>query len=153
MSELTIKETIERIDQLIDAGRGDPGRLDYIRESLRNNKVLFKSDRQYLESLLESYVEFKSPETQSSPLLPRVKKLIDSGSGDYGRLQSIYESLLKGKSLYQSDYNYVQKKFDDLSTTSTYEGHNTVDEITPQQTLSSGSVRGTMPKGWHIDSG
>ena len=44
MQELTIEETIERIGQLIDHGEGDVRRLDHIRESLRNNKILFNTD-------------------------------------------------------------------------------------------------------------
>ena len=58
MEELTIEETIDRIGQLIDTGKGDPSRLDNIRESLRNNKTLFTSDRLYIEKILDSSVGF-----------------------------------------------------------------------------------------------
>ena len=103
------------------------GRLDHIRESLRNNKILFNTDRLYLEKLLESSFEFKDEEVPQSTLLPLVDKLIDSGAGDYGRLQSIHDALSKGRSLYQSDYNYVQRKLNELSS-------NTANLITDERT-------------------
>ena len=153
MTKLTIQETIERIDQLIDAGEGDAGRLDNIRESLRNNKVLFNSDTRYLEKLLDSSIVFKYDETPQSPLLPHVKKLIDSGFGDYGRLQSIYDALLKGKSLYQSDYNYIQRKLDESSIKSgdiDNDEKTTLAQIDDKSESSQDTIKtsGAMPKGW-----
>ncbi|MDH3657567.1 MAG: hypothetical protein OEM77_05470, partial [Nitrosopumilus sp.] len=154
MTELTIQQAIERIDQLIDAGRGDAGRLDNIRESLRNNKTLFNSDTQYLEKLLESSIVFRYEEPPPSPLLPHVKKLIDSGSGDHGRLQSIYDSLLKGKSLYQSDSNYLQKKLNESSSES--DEIPAVEKTTLTQTDDKNQssqdpikTSDVMPKGWN----
>ena len=58
MQKLTIEEIIDQIGKLIDAGKGDPSRLDNIRESLRNNKTLFTSDRIYVEKLLYSSIDF-----------------------------------------------------------------------------------------------
>ncbi|MDH5463941.1 MAG: hypothetical protein OEW49_06490, partial [Nitrosopumilus sp.] len=115
MQKLTIEETIDRIGQLIDTGRGDPSRLDNIRESLRNNKTLFTSDKLYVEKLLDSSIDFTRKESPQHPLLPHVKKLIDSNSGDLGRLQYIYDALLHGKSLYESDHNYIQRKLNEVS--------------------------------------
>ncbi|MDH5569784.1 MAG: hypothetical protein OEX98_08355, partial [Nitrosopumilus sp.] len=122
MQELTIEEAIDRIDQLIDAGIGDPSRLDNIRESLRQNKTLFTSDRLYVEKLLDSSITFTHKESSQNPLLSDVQKLIDTGSGDHGRLQSIYAALLQGRSLYQSDYNYVQRKLNEISDNFTNTG-------------------------------
>ena len=96
MIELTLSEIIHKIGSTIDAGRYDASRLDNIRESLRHDKPLFNSDQLYLEKVLGSSFTIKDDvEISSSPLLPKVKKLIDSGSGDYGRLQSIHDLLFK----------------------------------------------------------
>ena len=115
MVELTTSEIIEIIDRLIEVGKYDPGRLDNIRQSLKQDRPLFNSDQQYLQKLLGSPIVLKNEDVSPDPRLPLVKKLIDSGSGDYGRLQSIHDLLLKGKSLYQSDQTYLQKKLDEIS--------------------------------------
>ena len=109
MKELTNHDIIERIDGLIEEGIGDPGRLDNIRESLRKGKTLFNSDMQYLENLLGPFVQSEPKEIHPDPLLPMVEKLIEAGTGDPGRLQSIHDSLLKGKPLFHSDENYLKK--------------------------------------------
>ncbi|MDH3486723.1 MAG: hypothetical protein OEL82_01590, partial [Nitrosopumilus sp.] len=145
MQELTIEETIDRIDQLIDTGRGDPSRLDNIREYLRNNKRLFTSDRLYVEKLLDSSINFTRKESPQNPLLPHVKKLIDSGFGDHGRLQFIYNALLQGKSLYQSDHNYVQRKLNEIpnNSTNTHIDKKITIEQTDRQNLSSQEIAET----------
>ena len=153
MVEFTISEIIERIDSLIDAGEYDAGRLDNIRESLRRNKPLFNSDQLCLEKLLGSPIIFKNEEVFSDPLLPLVKKLIDSGTGDYGRLQSIYDLLLKGKSLYQSDQVYVKKKLDEISHDSTnlhVDEEVTLIETSDENQSSKDTLhkKGALPKGW-----
>ncbi|MDH5697991.1 MAG: hypothetical protein OEY54_05620, partial [Nitrosopumilus sp.] len=118
MDKLTISEAIKRIDSLIDAGKYDVSRLDNIRKSLKYGKILFNSDQQYLEKLLGSPITYEDKEITHNPLLPLVKQLIDSGSGDYGRLQYIYDLLLKGRSLYHSDQVYLQKKLDETANNS-----------------------------------
>ncbi|MDH3395699.1 MAG: hypothetical protein OEL52_06045, partial [Nitrosopumilus sp.] len=153
MVELTISEIIEGIDDLIEAGEYDAGRLDNIRESLRHNKPLFNSDQLYLEKLLGSPIIIKNEEISPNPLLPFVKKLIDSGSGDYGRLQSIYDLLLKGKSLYQSDQIYLQKKLDETSDDSIsldIDDKDTLVETKDENQSSKDTLhtKGAMPKGW-----
>ena len=57
-------------------------------------------------------------EFHPDPLLPLVEKLIEEGTGDPGRLQSIHNSLLKGKPLFHSDENYL-KKLEESSLDST----------------------------------
>ena len=54
MTPLTLSQTIEKVEQMIDIGKGDPGRLYHILESLKNNKILYHSDQAYLESKLNS---------------------------------------------------------------------------------------------------
>ena len=153
MVELTISEIIEIIDRLIEVGKYDPGRLDNIRQSLKHNRPLFNSDQQYLQKLLGSPIVLKNEDISPDPRLPLVKKLIDSGSGDYGRLQSIHDLLLKGKSLYQSDEIYLQKKLDEISDDSTslgVDGSATLveSEDEHQPSVDTLHTKGAMPKGW-----
>ena len=154
MIELTLPEIIQKIDNEIEAGQYDASRLDNIRESLRRNKPLFNSDQLYLEKILGSTFVIKEKEEISpDPLLPKVKKLIDSGSGDYGRLQSIYDLLLNGKSLYQSDLNYLQKKLEEIEDNSDVSHDDekatsaeTVNDNQPSKDIH--STKGSLPKGW-----
>ena len=52
----------------------------------------------------------------SEDLLKEIEHFISSGLGDLGRLQHIKESLLKGKTLYMSDQNYLDKLISEHST-------------------------------------
>ena len=108
---LTINETVSKIENLIETGNGDPGRLNYIMDFIKNNKPLYKSDLQYLEKKLNSKISaIVSEEKKSNPDLEIVQKLINSGIGDVGRLQFISEMLTEGKPLYQSDRHYIESK-------------------------------------------
>ena len=148
MKELTNEEIIGRIGQLIDNGKGDPGRLDSIRQAIQNNRILFNSDRQYLDKLLDFAPMTKTSKVSqnTNPFLLKVKRLIDSGIGDYGRLQYIYEFIQNGKSLYQSDYDYLQRKLSELPD----EPSSSETEI--QKPLENKPIRETMPKGWSSES-
>ncbi|MGB6464539.1 MAG: hypothetical protein WBF38_10000 [Nitrosotalea sp.] len=50
-------ELIEHVLHLIDAKKGDNGRLTYILSMLQEDKPLYISDRKYLESLISTYIE------------------------------------------------------------------------------------------------
>jgi len=50
------------------------------------------------------------PIISPSEAIIRIKKLIDSKSGDEGRLRYIAETLQKGKPLFRSDQNYLNRK-------------------------------------------
>lgn len=50
-------ELIEHVLHLIDAKKGDNGRLNYILSMLQEDRPLYISDRKYLESLISMYVE------------------------------------------------------------------------------------------------
>lgn len=51
------EDLIEHVLYLIDAKKGDGGRLNYILSMLQDNRPLYISDRKYLESLISTYVE------------------------------------------------------------------------------------------------
>lgn len=56
-------DIINSVKQLIDLGKGDPGRLDYILEMLTNDRILPLSDQKYLENLIPLYLGGKDPES------------------------------------------------------------------------------------------
>ncbi|MDE1766659.1 MAG: hypothetical protein KGI27_10375 [Thaumarchaeota archaeon] len=53
----TSDELIEHVLYLIDAKKGDNGRLNYILSMLQDGRPLYISDRKYLESLISTYIE------------------------------------------------------------------------------------------------
>ena len=107
---LSLSQTISKVDALINSGNGDAGRLFYILEFLKNNKPLYRSDKIYLENKLQSTFSVEDELIEENELLPRIKELIDSGNGDPGRLQSIYDTLSNNKQLYNSDADYLESK-------------------------------------------
>lgn len=111
MLSLGINEAIDKIQNLMDSGQGDIGRLNYILESIRNNKPLYKSDQKFLETKLNSKV-IPTPQKPEKPknIFSPIQSLIESGISDAGRLQFIYDSLSKGKKLYYSDQTYLETK-------------------------------------------
>ena len=55
---------LSQVQNLIENGKGDPGRLQHIYDMLSNNKPLYHSDQLYLESKLEE-TEQTLPQTES----------------------------------------------------------------------------------------
>lgn len=54
-------ELVKSVQDFIDSGKGDRGKLEYILEALKEGKSLYSSDQKYLEELLQSK-EKESPE-------------------------------------------------------------------------------------------
>jgi hypothetical protein len=50
-------ELIESVLQLINSKRGDVGRLNYILSMLQEGRILYASDKKYLDSLISTYIE------------------------------------------------------------------------------------------------
>ena len=67
---LNESDDLSKIQQLIDDGKGDPGRLQHIYDMLANNKPLYHSDIVYLESKLGSQFQ----ESQIKPVSPPTPK-------------------------------------------------------------------------------
>jgi len=110
LEQLSLSQTISKVDALIDGGNGDAGRLYHILEFLKNNRPLYHSDQIYLENKLQSSFSVEEEPVEENTLLPRIKDLIDSGNGDPGRLQYIYDALSNNKLLYHSDADYLESK-------------------------------------------
>ena len=158
MQNLSLPQTVSQVECLISNGGGDIGRLYHILESLKNNRTLYHSDKMYLEKKLDSSFSVEEEPVQENALLPKIKDLIDSGTGDLGRLQHIYDVLLNNRTLYASDSKYLESKLKTIpqeskilneETTQVYEKtiskSNDVTVITP---YTPAKIKGTMPKGW-----
>ena len=153
---------MSKIESLISNGEGDVGRLYHILESLKNNHPLYHSDKIYLEKKLHSPFSTESEPVQENTLLPKIKNLIDSGIGDPGRLQHIYDVLLNNKILYDSDSQYLEsklkiahKEFKIINEESYSENHEITSTqfdkkiiTTPTHTV---KTKGTMPRGWSVN--
>ena len=123
MTNITIDEILGKIQELMDSGEGDLGRLRFILMTLRRGKQLYKSDQKYLEKklntafvLVEKHQEEHKPEFE---LISSIQELIKLGIGDSGRLQFINETLQKGKPLYKSDKKYLNEKLNSMIYPST----------------------------------
>jgi len=60
-----VYEQIYFIHKIVEAGDGDAGRLNFIKECLENQKLLFKSDQLYLDEELKSKEESTQPSVES----------------------------------------------------------------------------------------
>jgi len=52
-------ELIDHVVYLIDSKKGDPGRLNYILNTLQDGKSLYNSDKKYLDTLISTYMGTK----------------------------------------------------------------------------------------------
>ena len=111
LQHLTQTQIITRIQYLIDANDGDVGRLCHILEFLKLNKPLYHSDQMYLENKLHTlFMIIDDEKPKENETLSKIQTLIDSGDGDPGRLQHIYDVLSLNKPLYHSDQVYLENK-------------------------------------------
>lgn len=106
MVNLSTEDTVTFLEDLIAQNKGDVGRLRHILNSIKNNKVLAKSDKQYLEEKVEQ--EYTADETQPpEQSIDFISKLVSEGFGDSNRLRYILHSLKQGKTIHASDKNYL----------------------------------------------
>lgn len=77
------EDLIEHVIYLIDAKKGDSGRLNYILSMLQDGRQLYISDRKYLDSLIATYIEPSKRRTSQQPVdelkteLTRVKQKLE----------------------------------------------------------------------------
>jgi trichohyalin len=110
--QISTPDAILRIKKLIDTNQGDPGRLQFISESLQKGKSLFHSDQIYLYKKISADVipaQIKKS-TEIDKKLRNVKRLISLNFGEPGRLRYILQSLQNNKKLYHSDEDYLELK-------------------------------------------
>lgn len=123
MTTITLDEILGKIQELMDSGEGDLGRLRFILMTLRRGNPLYKSDQKYLgKKLNTTFVLVEKHQEESKPefeLISSIRELIKLGIGDSGRLQFINETLQKGKPLYKSDKKYLNEKLNSTISPST----------------------------------
>ncbi len=110
--EISIPDAILRIKKLIETNQGDPGRLQFISESLQKGKTLYHSDQIYIYKKIAADVipaQIKQP-SEIDEKLKNVKRLISLNFGEPGRLRYILQSLQSNKKLYNSDEDYLELK-------------------------------------------
>jgi len=113
---ISTSDAILRIKKLIEKKLGDPGRLQYISETLLKGRDLYRSDQIYLDNKISATVipfQIKKP-TESDDKIKGVKRLLALNFGDPGRLRYILHTLEKGKDLYNTDEIYFDSKIDQL---------------------------------------
>jgi len=113
---ISTPDAILRIKKLIEKKLGDPGRLQYISETLLKGRDLYRSDQIYLDNKISATVipfQIKKP-TESDAMIKSVKRLIALNFGDPGRLRYILHTLEKGKDLYNTDEMYFDSKIEKL---------------------------------------
>src|SRR3990172_6850478 len=96
MTAITLDEILRKIQELMDSGEGDLGRLRFILMTLRRGNPLYKSDQKYLEKKLNTtFVLVEKHQEEPKPafeLISSIRELIKLGIGDSGRLQFIKQS-------------------------------------------------------------
>jgi len=168
--QLTQTQIIDKIQYLIDTNNGDIGRLYHILEFLKQNKSLYQSDQKYLENkLCASFIIVNDEKPEENQILSKVQTLINLGNGDPGRLQHIYDTISKNKSLYHSDQVYLEQQLESNNTSTknievdfeqTFENSskkesehknkiNISKEIFHQSAQITPKLRGLMPKDWN----
>jgi len=113
---ISTPDAILRIKKLIEKKLGDPGRLQYISETLLKGKDLFHSDQIYLDNKISATVipfQIKKP-TVADEMIKNVKRLMAVNFGDPGRLRYILHTLEQGKDLYNTDEIYFDLKIEQL---------------------------------------
>jgi len=164
VEQLTLTQTIGKVEYLMDTGKGDPGRLYHILEFLKNNRPLYHSDQIYLENKLNSSFSVEEKPVEENALLPKVQQLIDSNNGDLGRLQHIYDALSNNKPLYYSDQEYLESKLnpsieelcivlvESSKTKQTKKYIPPMPKEVPEKLETKPKIRGSLPKGWSSTS-
>lgn len=133
--KISTPDAILRIKQLIQNKQGDPGRLQYIAETLQKGRKLFHSDEVYLHNKIDAMVIPASIKKSKAPndKIKNVKRLIALKFGDPGRLRFILQSLQKNKPLYHSDENYLESKIEQFNEFSEGKRFRRRVRVTPSQ--------------------
>jgi len=113
VKQITLEETIKKIQKLIELNSGDTGRLQHIIDFLNKGKPLYKTDKIYLEKKLNSTIKISPKKIihEENTSIIQIKELMKKGKGDTGRLQHIINTLQNKKPMYLSDGVYLETNF------------------------------------------
>ena len=150
MEQITVTSTLEKIQELIDSNSGDTGRLNHIIDFINNEKPLYKTDKIYLEKKLNSKIVItpKKNIPKEDNTLSKIKKLMETGKGDPGRLEHISITIENEKILYESDRQYLKNNFGIViieKEKSKKQNMETGKTIIPEE-----KMKGLMPKNWDL---
>ncbi len=165
IQQFTNSQIIEKIQYFIDTNNGDVGRLYHILEHFKQNKPLYQSDKNYLESKLNiSFEIIDEKKPNDNPVLSKIQLMMNAETGDPGRLQHIYDMIYQNKPLYHSDQVYLESKLNvqntppenNLLTTFEHSKNRysapkkeTIFEVNlPPTKHTIQKLRGSMPKNW-----
>ena len=80
MSELIIEHPIMIIENLLKMGKGDEGRLLYLRKALIDGKTIYESDKKYLKKMFDVIYQNQesigTPKPSTLPIEPNAEKII-----------------------------------------------------------------------------
>lgn len=110
-------------EDMIRAGRGDRGRLEFIRRRIQDGKRLYETDRRYVEALANDAAtdgDEANPgdDKKAATRAEMARSLLQSGRGDQGRLGHIAKMLERGGPLHVSDEEYLFAKYEECADAS-----------------------------------
>lgn len=130
---------IRMVEMLLESGRGDKGRLMFIRRCMESGRTLYESDRTYLETLVAVYsataedaADVAVPSTEGDEM-GMVCSLMQRRFGDQGRLKYMRRTLQSGGPLRRSDAEYLRAKYADMPEAAPTTTHGTVAEHRPEE--------------------
>jgi len=85
-------KVVQHVETLIKLGKGDTGRLSYILEKLKNNRLLYFTDQRYLENILNAY---PMPQVSDARILRETYKTNEVNNELKSELKFTYEEIEK----------------------------------------------------------
>ena len=107
-------QELDLVQKLIEAKIGDPGRLDYIKKALETENTLYESEKQYLAEKSKQLHKVVENQRKAELALQALDKLRLSELKDSERLTAIKKALQEGKSVAESEINFLNTKYEKL---------------------------------------
>jgi len=115
-----VQWTLDLIEKLKEAQIGDESRLEAMKNALDNGRLVYESDKKYLQEKFKLLQENNRPQTQTESdksdekRLYMISKLQDAEIGNYVRLETMKETLTGNESLAVEDDKYLDEKYEQL---------------------------------------
>jgi hypothetical protein len=119
LSELVIEHPIPLIENLLKAGKGDKGRLLYLKNAIKNGKIIYESDQKYLHVMQNKYPELLCQEqkahnfSQNNSVEPCFSATIKNNSIKKPKQSSQNENLSNS---FDFELEKIQNSLSDLKT-------------------------------------
>jgi hypothetical protein len=115
-----VQWTLDLIENLKAAQIGDELRLETIKNTLKNGKIVYDSDKKYLQEKFTVLQRINESQTQTEShksdekRLYMISKLQEAEIGNPIRLETMKETLLENKSISTEDDQYLDEKYNQL---------------------------------------